>query len=335
MPLPRAPERPAANDPFDKAAAVPVPGRVEQLAPGLRRLLAPNPSPMTLHGTNCYIVGTGAVALIDPGPNLPGHRQALRDALDPGERITAILVTHAHSDHSEAAAPLAVETGAPVLAFGDADAGRSPRMAALVALGMPSRGSEGRDAEFRPTRRLADGDVVEGQDWRLTAHWTPGHFGNHLCFAWQDRIFCGDLVMGWSSSIVAPPDGDMDQYMASLDRVAGLGARVLHPGHGPDIADPRARIAALRAHRLSREAQILAALRDGPLHPRDLAEMLYRDTPPVLLAAAERNVHAHLLALLDRGRVAAEGKPLRNARFRLERPDFPPEGSGRAPEPLL
>lgn len=317
------------------AVAPPVPGRVERIAPGLRRVLAPNPSPMTLHGTNCYLIGTGAVALIDPGPDLPAHRAALRAALDPGERIAAILVTHAHTDHSEAAAPLAAEMGAPVLAYGGADAGRSARMAALVAAGMPARGSEGRHARFRPDRSLADGESVSGQGWTITAHWTPGHFGNHLCFAWTDRVFCGDLVMGWSTSIVAPPDGDMDQYMASLDRLSALGARVLHPGHGPDIDAPAARIDALRAHRLRREAEILAALRDGPADPAALARRLYRDTPPALTAAAERNVHAHLLGLLGRGSVAADGLPLRTAQFSLSSADFPPLGSGRAPEPLL
>lgn len=279
---------------------------------GLRLRRAPNPSPMTGPGTNSWILGEGAVAVIDPGPALPAHMQALLEALAPGERISHIFVTHAHLDHSPLARPLAKATGAPILAFGDARAGRSARMAAL---GAGLAGGEGVDHDFRPDITLADGDRVEGDGWALTALHTPGHFGNHLAFQWGDRVFTGDLVLGWTSSLVSPPDGDMNDYMASLARLQALGGRLGHAGHGEDIEDLGARIAALAAHRQAREAQILAALAKAPGRALDLAERIYHDTPPALMAAAARNVLAHLIALADRGLAWAEPSLSAGARF--------------------
>lgn len=286
---------------------VPVPGQVRQVAPGLRQVLAPNPSPMTLHGTNTWIVGTGRVAVIDPGPALPEHLAALLAALAPGEAVSHILVTHAHLDHSPLARPLAQATGAPVLAFGDARAGRSPVMARLAAAGAGG-GGEGVDADFAPDELLADGDEVAGDGWTLTALHTPGHFGNHMSFVWAERLFTGDQVMGWSSSLISPPDGDVGQYLASLDRLAGLGARVAHSGHGPDIADPAARITELATHRRQREAEVLAALAEAPGDAAGLAARIYTGTPPALLRAAARNVLAHLVDLSERGLIAPRGE---------------------------
>jgi len=280
-----------------------VAGQARQVAPGLRQVLAPNPSPMTLHGTNTWIVGEGRVAVIDPGPALPAHLAAILAALGPGETVSHILVTHAHLDHSPLARPLAEATGAPVLAFGDALAGRSPVMARLVGAG----GGEGVDTGFVPDEMLADGAEVAGDGWALTALHTPGHFGNHLSFAWGERLFTGDQVMGWSSSLISPPDGDVAHYMASLDRLAAAQAQVAHSGHGPDIADPAARIAELAAHRRQREAQVLAALRDGPADAATLAGRIYAAVPPALLPAAARNVLAHLIDLSDRGLIASQG----------------------------
>ncbi|WP_207102377.1 MBL fold metallo-hydrolase, partial [Paracoccus shandongensis] len=224
------------------------------------RILAPNPSPLTGPGTNTFLLGREQVAVIDPGPDDPGHLAAIVDA---GQgRISHILVTHAHRDHSAGAPALARMTGAPVLAFGDALAGRSPMMQRLA--GDATGGGEGLDLSFTPDITLRDGDVVEGADWRLTALHTPGHSGGHLAFLWGERIFCGDVVMGWSSTLISPPDGDLADYLRTLDRLAQIGPRRLLPAHGDPVEDPLARLAALAAHRRQRTAQILAALRDGP-----------------------------------------------------------------------
>lgn len=287
------------------------PGRPE---PGLRLVRAPNPGPMTERGTNSWILGEGRVAVIDPGPGLPAHLAAIEAALAPGERVAQVLVTHAHADHAGLARTLAARWRAPVLAFGPPGSGRSARMAALAATAELG-GGEGAATGFRPDEVLADGAELAGEGWRLVAHRTPGHTGDHLCFAWGDVVFSGDHVMGWASSMVSPPDGDMAAYMASLDRLAALQARRLLPGHGDPVEEPGARIAQLKAHRLAREAAILAALADGPETPAGLAARLYADTPPALLPAATRNVLAHLIALAERGAVAAEGLPGPATRF--------------------
>ncbi|MCU9848625.1 MBL fold metallo-hydrolase [Defluviimonas sp. WL0024] len=294
----------------------PRPGRVLLLEPGLRTVLAPNPSPMTLHGTNSYILGEGEVAVIDPGPADPAHLAALLGALAPGERVSHIFVTHAHLDHSPLARPLAEATGAPVLAFGDARAGRSALMERLAA-GGGLAGGEGVDAGFAPDIRLRDGETVEGAGWTLRAVYTPGHMGNHLSFAWQDTVFCGDHVMGWASSLVSPPDGDMGAYMASLARLAATGARRLYSGHGDPIPDAQARIAALAAHRREREAAILGALSRGPADAASLAAMIYTDTPAPLMRAAARNVFAHLLDLMEKKIAEPELYSGIDAHFRL------------------
>lgn len=283
------------------APAPPRYGEAVEIQPDLRVVLAPNPSPMTGPGTNSYLVGAGDLALVDPGPDDPRHLAALLRALRPGERIATILVTHAHADHSPLARQISAQAGAPVLAFGDARAGRSARMAAL---GPDLGGGEGVDAAFAPDRRLACGETVAGPGWQIAALHTPGHMGNHLCFRWGDVVFSGDHVMDWASTLVSPPDGDMTDYMASLDRLESAGARRLLPGHGAPVGQPTARIAALRAHRLDREAQILAALETGPADCVALAARLYTDTQAALQRAASRNVLAHLIDLQGRGLVA-------------------------------
>ena len=289
---------------------------VDHLAPGLRRVLAPNPGPLTGPGTNSYIVGTGTVAVIDPGPDDPAHLAALEAALGPDERISHIVVTHAHRDHAPLARILGARQGAPVAAFGDARAGRNPAWDALGDLG----GGEGVDSTFAPDLTLPDGAVIEGPDWRLQAIWTPGHMGNHICLRWGDAVFSGDHVMGWATSVVSPPDGDMAAYMASLDRLATLPARVFHPGHGAPVADPAARVADLIAHRRGREAQILAALTPRPQPIRQLTERVYADLSPTLIPAAERNVLAHLLDLCARGLARADPAPDPAAGYATPRP---------------
>ena len=297
-------------------ADVPPPaGHVTRIAPGIRRILAPNPSPMTHWGTNTFLLGEGDVTAIDPGPALPVHMQALIDGLDRGERIARILVTHPHLDHSPLARPLAEATGAKVLAFGGPEAGRSPVMAELAAQGLAG-GGEGVDREFAPDVVLADGETVEiGDGLLLEALWTPGHFAAHLSFALGDTVFTGDQVMGWASTLISPPDGDLTAFLASCDRLARRGARLFLPAHGAAVDDPAARLDWLVAHRREREAQILDALAAGPATIPALVAAIYAGTDPRLLAAAGRNVFAHLIDLETRDRVRAHPTLAPAARF--------------------
>lgn len=282
--------------------------------PSIRLVRAANPSPLTGTGTNTWLVGGSDLAIIDPGPDLDQHLAAILAAVGPGQRISHILVTHAHLDHSALAPRLAAATGAPVLAFGTATEGKSPIMTRL-APSLPSHG-EGLDLAFRPDRRIGDGDTVTGPDWSLTAHHTPGHLGGHLAFALGETLFSGDHVMGWSTSIVAPPDGDMGDYMASLARLSANRWHRFLPGHGDPVADPKARLSELTHHRLGREAQILAALGDSPATIPALTARVYQDTPPHLRAAAERNVFAHLVDLQSRSLIKAKPDLHPTATFR-------------------
>jgi glyoxylase-like metal-dependent hydrolase (beta-lactamase superfamily II) len=281
----------------------------------LRHVLAPNPSPMTFRGTNTWILGRGEVAVIDPGPASAAHLAAILAALDPGESVGAILVTHSHLDHSPLAGPLSAETGAPVLAAGPSDWGRSPAMEALARSG-GAGGGEGVDPAFAPDGRIAEGDTLEGGWGRIEVLATPGHMANHLSFAWSDALFVGDTVMGWSTSLVSPPDGDMTAFMETLERLAARADRVYYPGHGDPVDAPAARVAELIAHRRAREGQIRTALDAlGSASAEELARAIYTDVDPVLLPAAARNVLAHLLDLHERNLAATEGPLASGARF--------------------
>ncbi len=315
----------------------PVPGRPENIAPGLRRILAPNPSPMTFRGTNSYLIGDRELTLIDPGPDDPAHLDALLAAIG-SARLARILVTHSHRDHSGLVPALARKTGAPVLAFGGAEAGRSAAMAALAAAGAAG-GGEGVDAGFAPDRCLADGDRLVTEAGSIEALHTPGHMGNHLSFAWNGAIFSGDLVMGWSSSLVSPPDGDLADFYRSCARLRARPERVFFPAHGAPVTEPVARIDALVAHRRSREAQILAALAEGPDDLAGLTARIYHDTDRALWPAASRNLLAHLVDLEGRGLAAATPSLSPRAAFSLgqekkaetggESPLHPPGGLDR------
>lgn len=282
-------------------------------APLIRCLTAPNPSPLTASGTNTYLIGHEEVAVIDPGPDSDPHLAAILASLGRGTRLSHIIVTHAHRDHSALARRLSAETGAPVLAFGDAFSGQSPRMAALAPQLGPA--GDGLDTGFKPDLRLADGDRLDGPDWELVVHHTPGHLGGHLCLALGETLFSSDHVMGWSTSIVAPPDGDMADYMASLHRLATGSWQQFLPGHGAPIPNPAARIAELIAHRQAREAAILTWLEEGPTHIPALTQAIYHDIPARLLPAAERSVLAHLIDLLDRNLVSAQPEVSPSARY--------------------
>lgn len=295
----------------------------EPIAPGIVRLRAPNPSPMTEAGTNTYLLGAREIAVIDPGPEDPAHLDAILRALPRGARITHVIVTHSHLDHSPLARPLAEATGAPVLGFGPSTAGRSAVMEALAAAGHEMGGGEGVDAAFAPDHVLADGEVIGGDGWRLEVVHTPGHFGNHICLG-EPRLgvlFTGDHVMGWAPSLVSPPDGDMGDFMRSLDRLRRRRTDTLYlPGHGAPVTRPHERVEELRRHRLAREAAIRAALAEGPGTPAALAARIYTDVPAALLPAAARNVFAHLVELARKNEAKADGPLSPAATFHLAGP---------------
>lgn len=291
-------------------------GEPVALAEAVRRITAPNMSPMTFEGTQSYLLGLsrGPLVLIDPGPDMSPHREAIMAAAG-GATIAAILVTHSHLDHTGSVAAMKAATGAEVLAFGGHSAGMSAQMRALRDAGIELGGGEGADRAFAPDRCLADGDAVEIGDVALRAVHTPGHLGNHLAFHAPalDLMFTGDAVMGWSTTLVSPPEGDMAAQMRTLRRLAALAeatpALRLMPGHGPMVEAASALIAEQIAHREVRRAALIGALEHGPGTARALAERLYTDTPPALLPAATRNVFATLLQLEEEGVASASGPP--------------------------
>jgi glyoxylase-like metal-dependent hydrolase (beta-lactamase superfamily II) len=299
-----------------KGPVQPPPGVARPMGDGVTCILAPNPSAMTGWGTNTYILGAGkTVAVIDPGPAMPAHLSAILAATG-ARRISHILVTHPHADHSGLAGDLAAATEAPTYGFGPAGSGRSAlmrRLAAHADLG----GGEGSDDRFVPDIRLTDGAVLNGEGWALTALHCPGHMAEHLCLALGDLLFSGDLVMGWSTSLISPPDGDMGDYMASLDKLARHPWSRFLPGHGDPIDAPALRLADLAAHRRAREATIITALSDIPQTLAVLTARAYADTPVALHAAASRNAHAHLIDLAVKGRVLATPDLTPGALFRL------------------
>lgn len=278
-------------------------GSCQELHPLVRRVLAPNPSPFTLHGTQTYLVGRGRVAVIDPGPDLPEHLDALAAALA-GEEVVAITCTHTHRDHSPASRPLAAMTGAPIV-------GCAP----LALDDDGPRSDAAFDTGYRPDRVLADGERIEGDGWALEAVATPGHTSNHLCFALPEAsaLFTGDHVMGWSTTVIAPPDGDMADYMASLDKLIARDDCIYYPAHGDPVENPQRFVRGLAGHRKQREGQILRLLGEGVDEIPAMVERMYVGVDPRLHLAAGRSVLAHLLDLRARGRVAEQGEGWRLA----------------------
>ena len=269
-------------------------GEAEQIEPLVRRVLAPNPSPFTYTGTQTYIVGLGdGCAVIDPGPDEPAHLAALEAAIG-GEHVCAIMCTHTHRDHSPGSRPLARRTGAPIV-------GCAP----LAFDTAGPRADEGFDPDYAPDRVLADGEAMTGPGWTLTALATPGHVSNHLCFALEESgaLFSGDHVMGWSTSVVVPPDGDMGDYMASLQLLHERDDRVLDPAHGPAVTKPRQLVRSMIGHRRQRENQILRLLGEARQQVGELVAQMYKGLDPKLTKAAALSVTAHHIDLERRGLV--------------------------------
>ncbi|MCX7565556.1 MBL fold metallo-hydrolase [Sulfitobacter sp. F26169L] len=300
-----------APDDFDPPIGIP-----QTLEPDLRRIVAPNPSPMTYRGTNTYLLGQRGLAVIDPGPQVDSHLQAILATVGPDQHISHIIVTHTHLDHSPLARPLAERTGAPILAFGGPDAGRSDIMRQLANAGTVG-GGEGVDCDFTPDEFVADGAQIKGDGWQLDVIHTPGHIGNHISLGWNAACFTADHVMGWASSLVSPPDGDLTDFMTSCAKLQARNWRVFYPGHGAPVDQPAQRLEWLVSHRKSRETSILDALAQGPKSAPDIARMIYTETPPSLQGAATRNVLAHLIDLHGRDRVSFNAPLNESAIFSL------------------
>jgi glyoxylase-like metal-dependent hydrolase (beta-lactamase superfamily II) len=272
-------------------------GAVVQVSPLIRRVIARNPGPFTYTGTGVYIIGHGEVAVIDPGPDLDEHFEALKAALA-GERVTHVFVTHSHLDHSPLAHPLARWAGCEV------------HGSAGIAMETPSdvRMEAGDDLRFRPDAPISDGARYQGPGWTIEAIETPGHTSNHVCYALLEKnaLFSGDHVMGWSTTVISPPDGDMDDYLASLEKVRARGFATLWPTHGPPVTEPGPFLDAYIAHRLDREAQILAQLDAGQAKIREMVPIMYAAVDSRLHPAACHSVLAHMARLVKRGVVTSD-----------------------------
>jgi len=284
-------------------------GRIVRVAPMLRRIVARNPSPFTWHGTGTYVIGEGNVAVVDPGPDLPAHVDALLAALD-GEIVTHLLVTHTHRDHSPACRPVQAATGAPTYGFGKHGSGR-------IDAGMQVE--EGADNDFDPDVLLTHGNVVNGDDWSVECVHTPGHTSNHMCYQLREHkaLFSGDHVMGWSTTIISPPDGDIAAYLVSLELLLERDDACYWPTHGPCISNPKPLVRALIAHRLERAEEIRACLAGGVDRIVGMVPRMYSALPEAMYPAAARSVFATLIYLIERGEVVCQGDLDASARFVL------------------
>ncbi len=281
----------------------PLYGQSVEVAPAVRRITVNNPGPYTFHGTNSYLVGADTLAVIDPGPDDERHLEALLTAIA-GRPVSHILVSHTHRDHSPLAARLQAETGAIVCAEGPHRPARPMRLGEVNPLEASA------DTDFKPDLVLGDGDTIDGDGWCLRAVLTPGHAANHAAFALEgtDILFSADHVMAWATSVVAPPDGAMADYMRSLDTLLARDDRLYLPGHGGPVREPAAFVRALKAHRKMRERAVLERLRSGDRTIPDMVRAIYRDTDPRLHGAAALSVLAHLEDIVARGDAAANGE---------------------------
>jgi glyoxylase-like metal-dependent hydrolase (beta-lactamase superfamily II) len=297
--------------PFDKSLDL-APDTVDEVMPGVRRVMANNPGPFTFKGTLSYIVGRGNVAIVDPGPDDPAHIAALLDEVR-GETVTHIFVTHTHRDHSPAVPAIKAATGATVYAQGPHRAARP------LHIGEHNPLDASADRDFKPDVALADGAVVEGDGWSIEAVATPGHTANHMAYALREKslLFAGDHVMAWATSIVAPPDGAMSDYMASLNKLAQRNERVYLPGHGPAIEDAARFVNYYILHRKAREASILHRLAKGETDIPTIVRAIYIGIDPRLTGAAGLSVLAHLEDLVARGLVETDGQPAIDGVYRL------------------
>lgn len=286
-------------------------GRCDTVSPLIRRVIARNPGPFTFTGTGTYIVGHGEVAVIDPGPDLPEHLAALTAALQ-GETVKAILVTHDHLDHCPLTGEMAALTGAEVIGCRVSAAADEDDV----------RVEEGRDYRYRPDRTPADGERICGPGWTLRAMTTPGHTANHICFVLEEEnaLFSGDHVMGWSTTVVSPPDGDMGDYYASVQKVRDAAPSTLWPTHGPPVTDPDPFLAAYLDHRRRREQQILRQIAAGRSLIAEMVPPMYAAVDPRLHPAAARSVLAHLIHLVRTGVVLTEGEPSLDSEYRMAEP---------------
>jgi glyoxylase-like metal-dependent hydrolase (beta-lactamase superfamily II) len=301
----------ADDIPFDKSFDL-EPGHPREVAPGVRALVAPNPGPFTFKGTMSYVIGRGTVAIVDPGPDNDAHVAALLEAVR-GEKVTHIFVTHTHRDHSPAVPAVKAATGATVYAEGP------HRLARALHLGEMSPLDASADTAFRPDVALADGEVVKGEGFTIEAVTTPGHTMNHMAFAFREEnvLFSGDHVMGWSTPVVAPPDGAMSDYMTSLQKLVPRGETVYFPGHGAPVRDAPNFVRFYIRHRRAREASILHRLAKGETDIPTIVRAIYIGIDPRLMKAAGLSVLAHLEDLVARGVVATEGLPSVEGRYRL------------------
>ena len=284
-------------------------GVMVDVSPNVRRIVAQNPGPFTFKGTGTYVVGHGKVAVIDPGPDLPAHVDALLEALD-GEEITHQLITHTHKDHSPAAQRLQQRTGASTYGFGPHGAGKYEKGVEV---------EEGGDPDFTPDHALIHGDRVVGDGWSLDCVHTPGHTSNHLCYAYREEnaLFTGDHVMGWSTTVVSPPDGDMREYLDSLRHLSERNDQIYYPTHGAPIENPGPFVRGLIAHRKMRERQIISVLEAGENTIPDMVPGMYKGLDPILIPAAQRSVFAHVIDLVDQGKIISEGDLAINCTLRL------------------
>ena len=284
-------------------------GVVEQLSPGIRRVVAANTGPYTFHGTGTYIVGRGEVAIIDPGPEIAEHVDAILAAI-PGERISHLVVTHTHNDHSPACRPLQQVCDAQTYGYGPHGSGKFEQGIQV---------EEGGDMAFVPDVVVRDGDIITGDGWSFECVYTPGHTSNHMCYQLREEktLFSGDHVMAWNTTIVSPPDGDMADYMRSLELLLERDDACYWPTHGPCIGDPKPYVRAYKAHREQREAQVLGCVADGISRIDDMVRQIYQHLPPSMFPAAACSVFATCILLVERAQLCCDGELTVDARYYL------------------